>query len=328
MPNAWLISGPEGIGKASLAFKLASRILTGQDKGGDLFGDIPTGLNLAPDDPVAALVAKGIHADLVVVQRTANEKTNRMREEIVVDDARKASALFSRTAGAGGWRVVVVDAADELNTNAANALLKLVEEPPEKAVVILVAHRPGRVLLTLRSRCRNVRLGPLSSDQVAGVLTAQLAESGTSPAEVTALAALAEGSPGRGLRLTAVGGLSLHADLMAILAPLPDMDIPAQHKLADQMSRGTNTDSYRVFGELLAGWLSRLIQTGAGHPPATTPPGEAQVTARLLPRRSLDQWVGVWENVTEALAIGQGLNLDRKQVVLNLFSTVQRATFG
>ena len=328
MPNAWLISGPEGIGKASLAFKLAGTILKRQAQRTELFGDQPTGLNLATDDPVAALVANGTHPDLVVVQRTANEKTKRMREEIVVGDARKASALFSRTAGAGGWRVVIVDAADELNTNAANALLKMVEEPPDKAAVILVAHRLGRVLVTLRSRCRNVRLEPLSSHQVADVLTAHLAGSGTPPAEATALAALAEGSPGRGLRLASVGGLSLHGDLMAILAALPEMDIPAQHKLADQMARGTNTDSYRVFGELLAGWLARLIQTGAGHPPAMAPPGEAQVTARLLPRRSLDQWVSVWENVTEALAIGQGLNLDRKQVVLNLLSTVQRATFG
>jgi DNA polymerase-3 subunit delta' len=327
MPNAWLISGPQGIGKASLAYNFATLILNGilKGEGGDLFGATPMGLELAADDPVAAMVTNGTHPDLMVVQRTVNEKTKRMREEIVIDDARKASGLFARTSSTGGWRVVIVDAADELNTNAANALLKLVEEPPEKAVVLLVAHRPGRVLLTLRSRCRHLRLGPLSADQVAKVLAAHHTDADTTPQQAAALAALAEGSPGRALRLAAVDGLTLHGDLLDILAGLPNMDILAQHKLADRMARGGNTESFRVFAELMLGWMTRMIQTGAGHPPAMAPPGEAALAARLLPRRSLDQWVGLWENFTEALAKGQGLNLDRKQVVLNLFSTLQEA---
>jgi DNA polymerase-3 subunit delta' len=323
MPNAWLISGPKGIGKASLAYTFASLIL--KSEGGDLFGDAPVGLDVAPDDPVSAMVINSTHPDLVVVQRTINEKTNRMREEIVIGDARKASGLFARTSSAGGWRVVIIDAADELNKNAANALLKLVEEPPEKAVVLLVAHRPGRVLLTLRSRCRHLRLGALSSDQVADVLAAHHADTDTTATSSAALATLAEGSPGQALRLASVDGLTLHGEMLEILADLPAMDIPAQHKFADRMARGGNTETYRVFSELLLGWMTRLIQTGAGHPPAMAPPGEADLSARLLPRRSLDQWVGLWENVTEDLAKGQGLNLDRKQVVLNLFSTLQIA---
>ncbi len=214
MPNAWLISGPKGIGKASLAYMFASLILKGE--GGDLFGDVPVGLEMAPDDPVSAMVINSTHPDLVVVQRTVNEKTKRMREEIVIDDARKASGLFARTSSAGGWRVVIVDAADELNKNSANALLKLVEEPPEKAVVLLVAHRPGRVLLTLRSRCRHLRLGALTSDQVAAVLAAHHADTDTTAASSAALATLAEGSPGRALRLASVDGLALHGNLPGV----------------------------------------------------------------------------------------------------------------
>ncbi len=323
MPHAWLINGPEGIGKATLAYRFARFVLKGG--GGDLFGEAPKDLAVAPDDPVSRMVAEGTHPDMFVLERTVDEKKKRMRSEIIIEDARRASSFFAHTASAGGWRVVIVDAADELNRNAANALLKLVEEPPIRGLVLLIAHRPGRVITTLRSRCRQLRLRALSDQQVTDVLTVHYPQ--IDDGEAADLARLAEGSPGRALRLASTDGLSMHSELVQVFKGLPRLDVEAQHRFADRIGRKGAEDRYRVLGELLTGLLARLIQTGAGHPPiAGAPAGEQQVIAQLLPLRSLDQWVGLWENVTVALAKGQGFNLDRKQVVLNLFSTLQGAT--
>lgn len=322
MPHAWLITGPEGIGKATLAYRFARFVLKGE--GGDLFGGASGGLAVAPDDPVSRTVAEGTHPDMFVLERTIDDKKNRIRNEIIIEDTRRASAFFAHTASAGGWRVVIVDAADELNRNAANALLKLVEEPPTRGLVLLVAHRPGRVITTLRSRCRQLRLRALPEDQVRHVLSDCVPN--LQEGEAADLAVLAEGSPGRALRLASTDGLSMHTDLVAMFKELPAMDVEAQHRFADRIARKGAEERYQVLGELVSGLLARLIQTGAGHPPSPSASvGETEVIARLLPRRSLDQWVGLWENVTVALAKGQGFNLDRKQVVLNLFSTLQGA---
>ena len=296
---------------------MARRALNGE--GGDLFGG---GTSLK----VPGGGGQDTHPDLLVVERTVDERTKRLRNEVVIADVRRATDFFALTAFAGGWRVVIVDAADELNRNAANALLKLVEEPPHRGLVLLIAHRPGLVLPTLTSRCRRLPLRPLSADQLTLVLRSRIP--GIAEDEAAGLAALAEGSPGRALRLAAVDGLAMYAELTALLDGLPAMNVEAQHKLADRVARRSADEAYRALGELLSGWLARLIRAGAGRPDGSGPTGEEARYAGLLPRRSLDQWVGLWEKVTVALARGQEFNLDRKQVVLNLFSTLQVAVSG
>jgi hypothetical protein len=153
--HAWLISGPRGVGKATLAYKLAEHVLS-----------------LANATQTPRWIAARSHPDLFVLERGFNDsKPRRLRQEIVVDDARRMSEFFARTSGSGGWRVAIVDCADELNTEAANALLKLVEEPPDKALILLLSHRPGRLLRTLRSRCRRLPLAALDQTSVLSVLT-------------------------------------------------------------------------------------------------------------------------------------------------------------
>ncbi len=169
--HAWLITGPEGIGKATLAYRFARRLLKGSSE---------EGLAVDPADPVFRRVAAGAHADLHTVQRSINPQTKRLRSEIGVDDVREAAEFLRLTAAEGGWRVVVFDRADELNRNAANALLKILEEPPARAILLLVCAAPGRVPPTVRSRCRRLRLASLSETTMQVLLARYLPDA---PAE-------------------------------------------------------------------------------------------------------------------------------------------------
>src|SRR5579863_6065347 len=164
IPHAWLIGGAQGIGKATLAYRMARFVLTHRDS---LAKDVQCAdtLEVDPSDPVARRIAAGAHGGLLVLQRTPNEK-GVMRTVITVDETRETIAFFGSTAAVEGWRVCIVDTVDELNPNAANALLKILEEPPRQSLFLLVSHAPGRVLPTILSRCRRLNLRPLSKDNV------------------------------------------------------------------------------------------------------------------------------------------------------------------
>ncbi|MGH7058331.1 MAG: DNA polymerase III subunit delta', partial [Acetobacteraceae bacterium] len=198
--HAWLITGPFGIGKATLAYRLGRRLLARLPAEGQ-------GAALDPSNPTFRRVASGGHADLQTVTLTADPRTGHVHREILVDGVRAGAAFLHRTAIEGGWRVLIVDPAEALNTNAANALLKVVEEPPERALLVLVCACPGRLPATLRSRCRVLRLAPLDEHDMETLLARYLDDVS---ADVRArLAALAEGSPGRALRLAAKDGAAI-----------------------------------------------------------------------------------------------------------------------
>ena len=189
MHHAWLITGAEGVGKATLAYRFARRLLAGP----------AAALALDPADPVFRRVAMGTHVDLLTVERAFDDKRQRVRGEIVVDDARVISAFLRLTPAEGGWRVVVIDGADHMNRNAANAVLKMLEEPPPQAIILLTCAAPGRLLPTIRSRCRRLALPPLADDAMDQVLAAYLPE--MAAADRARLAAIGAGSPGRALLL-------------------------------------------------------------------------------------------------------------------------------
>jgi DNA polymerase-3 subunit delta' len=237
--HAWMITGPRGVGKATLAFRLARALLATD---GMVGGAAPASLYLAPDHPTFRRVAAASHAGLMVVERTIDPKKkdldprkNKLRSEIVISDVRRLIDFLHLAAGEGGWRVAVIDSADELNRNAANALLKVLEEPPERALLLLVAHAPGRVPATLRSRCRKLELRPLEAAAIAELLARHFKD--LDEGERLALARLAEGSAGRAFGLAAAGGLELYGEMITLLEGLPRLEVPALHAFAERLAR-------------------------------------------------------------------------------------------
>ncbi len=325
--HAWLITGARGIGKATLAYRLARFLLAAGDMGG-LFG-APETLQIDPDDPVFQRIASGGHPDLLVVERKFDEKLGRMRSEIIIEDVRAVVHFLNLTASAGGWRVVIIDGAEDMNRNSANALLKVLEEPPPKCAILLVSHAPGRLPATVRSRCRRLQLQPLAPGDVRGLLGRAHPDLGDDDA--AQLVRLAEGSIGRALDLVAEGGIDLYRELIGLVDSLPELDTTALHGLGDRLTKRGNEGAFRTFSGLMSWWLARAIRAGAvkagaGHDDVVA--GEGEVMARLVSCRGLDQWLEVWEKINRLFADVDRVNLDRKQVVLTAFLTLQNATRG
>lgn len=341
LPHAWLIGGVGGIGKATLAFRFARFVLAqegdgaaGSGRGGagpGLFGALAeppaSGLFLPPDHPVFRRVRAGGHSDLLTVERRFDDKRGKMKTEISVDDVRDVTGFLRRTSGEGGWRVVVIDGVDRMNASGHNALLKILEEPPARALLLLVTEAPGSLLATIRSRCRRLGLEPLAEPVLRMLLDRTRPE--LPEDDRVALARLAEGSIGQALRLADVNGLELYRQLVAVLATLPRLDHRAAHAFAEALGR-KGDEAFGIASGLLVWWLTRLIRCGArGTAPAEVVPGEAALIARLVGRSgdgSLDRWLDVWEKVTQLFARADSVNLDRKQVVLNALLGIDAVT--
>lgn len=326
LAHAWLISGPKGVGKATLAYRIARFVLAEGSGAGDamLLADAqPASLDIDADHPVARRIAAGAHGDLRVLERGLDDR-GRQRGEITVGDARALTPFLTQTPAEGGWRVAIIDSADEMNRNAANAILKLLEEPPARALILLVSHSPGRLLPTIRSRCRHLRLSSLTPAQVEALVRDRLTD--IEPEKAALAARLSDGCPGRALMLAAGEGAVLYEEMIAALAILPAMDVERLHKLGDGFRRGDDANGFAIFVELLDWWMVRWIRAAArGATPEEVVSGEGQVGRRLMAARPLDQWIEVWEKVSARARQGLAANLDRKQVLITMFADLADA---
>lgn len=295
--HAWLITGPEGVGKATLAYRFARRLLSPRPPDGTL--------ELDPTDPVFRRIAAGAHADLRTVERSTNPQTRRLRSDIVVDDVRSVAAFLRLTPAEGGWRVVVIDHADRLNRNAANALLKILEEPPGRSVLVLVCAASGRVPSTIRSRCRRLRLSPLSDAVMAELLAHYLPD--TPEAERARLITLAEGSMGRALLLAQEEGIALAALADEVLRALPDLSPTLGHEIADRLGRSDT--AFTTFMDLLRAALSASVRDAAR---GRAEPDEARIAAL----RPLAAWGDVWHALTGLQDETEEFALDKRQAIL------------
>ena len=295
MHHAWLITGPPGVGKATLAFRFARRLLFGLGAGDTLALD--------PASPAFRRVAMGSHADLLTVEREWDEKKGRLRGDIVVDDVRTVSTFLRLTPAEGGWRVVVIDGAEHMNRNAANALLKMLEEPPARAVLLLTCDAPGRLLPTIRSRCRRLGLLPLGPDEMEASLAEYLPD--TPPAERAHLAGLAAGSPGRALLLAEEKGLQLATLAAEVLDAVPGLSKLRAFTIAEQLG-GRAEDRFTPFMTLLRDALSGIVRRAARGAPE-----------RLAEMRPLAAWVEVWQSLGHIQTETERLNLDRRQALLS-----------
>ncbi|KLN61292.1 hypothetical protein WH96_06460 [Kiloniella spongiae] len=327
LPHAWMLTGPKGIGKATLAYRFARFLMNqiNEDEGNNLFGDSapPTTLDIGIDNPVAKRIAASAHGDLVTLELSPDEK-GKTRTTIPVDEVRKIVNFSHKTSIEGGWRIVIVDAVEEMNTNAANALLKVLEEPPEKTVLLLISHLPGQILQTIHSRCCHLPLVALEEDTVIALLKNKAPE--LSDDDAVQLAKLSEGSVGKALDLWKSGGLDLYREMISLLATLPNLDMVKLYAFADKLS-GSDPLAFKTGMELYLWWLARLTKTaGQGVLPDMVIPEEQTLISALIERHGLAQWLGLWEKCSKNYARATRANLDKKQVVVTTLTELQTLT--
>jgi len=327
--HAWLITGPRGTGKATLAWQLARFLLATPptDGGPSLFGDAPTPpdtLTIDPDHPVARRITAKSEPGLFHITRSPHPQTGKMRDQITVDDVRALGHFLQLSAPDGGRRVVIVDAVDEMNVQASNALLKMLEEPPARTTLLLIAHQPARLLPTIRSRCRELRLTALSpTDMAEALVLAGVDIEG----DTAALAELAGGSVGEAIRLSQGGGLSLYADLVGMFATFPAGDRGRMLRLADGVSARTAAPRLDLMLWQVDLIMARLARTGAlGAPPSVEgSSGEATMLLRLSPDpQRARHWAQAAEEIGARVRHGRAVNLDPAALILDMFIKIQQ----
>ena len=281
--HAWLLTGPEGTGKATFAYRAARRLLGAPHA--RAYGI----LGSDPEHPVSRQVSARSHPDLLVIERMGED--GKIRKSIPVDEARKLADFFAKSPASAPHRVAIIDPADDLNVNAANAVLKTLEEPPPRGVIFLVSHAPGRLLSTIRSRCRRLLFRPLGLEATAAFVRDHTS---ANPEEALRLARMSGEAPGRALALAAGSAIALDDAAREILLRLPDLDEAAALALTDRFRGGEGAANFSLFLERLAERVHEMARERA--------------SARI---GGLDPWAQAWERLTALPREVEALNLDR-----------------
>jgi DNA polymerase-3 subunit delta' len=317
--HAWMLTGPKGVGKATLAWRLARFLLaTPEDDGGMFAAPPPETLDIPAENPVARRLLQGAEPRHFLLRRGPNDKETALSQVISVDEVRKMKSFFALTAADGGRRTAIIDSLDEMNTAAANALLKLLEEPPENVTLFLIAHQPARLLPTIRSRCRELRLTPLPPQDLADALTQ--AGGDVAPEDRTALAELSGGSVGEAFRLTNLDGLRLYSALIRLFATLPRLDRPQALALADLAAARGAAETFDLLVTLIDLLLARLARFGTtGQTPPEAAPGEAQLIHRLSPHpQAARAWADLAQTLSARARRGKAVNLDPAALLMDM----------
>ena len=316
MHHAWMLTGPKGIGKASLAYHISRFLLAAEPAGDSLFGTPPPATSLAvpADHPVARRIRAGSEPGLCILRRPVDDKTGKLKTVIPVDTVRELRRFFSLSAGGNGRRVVIVDCIDEMNANAANALLKVLEEPPQDAVLFLVTHQPSRILPTIRSRCRTLACAPLSPDDLERAFVQALPDQAFDPG----LNALAAGSVGRAAELSLTGGADIYRAIVNLCQGLPQMDRGALLKLAHSSGRAADGKLEQLL-DLLDLFVARLARAGVSAPCQEAAGGEVEVFARLCPGPAAARiWANAQLELSQRARQGKTANLDPSSLILDI----------
>lgn len=303
-PHAWLIGGPKGVGKATLAYRMARFVLANPDPASGRV-NAARSLEVEPSDPAAKHIAAGTHGGLLVLERTLNDK-GVLRQEISVDTVRETVPFFGSTSSGGGWRICIVDTVDDLNASSANALLKVLEEPPQRSLFLLVSNAPARVLPTIQSRCRKLRLRALETDDVT-MATADALDS-SPDAAMRAAAEASEGSVSRALTLLGGESIGLQQRTEAMLDLLPKLDPVGLHGLGDSLA-GNDKAKMFAFTDTIDRWMSAQLQKG-----------DANANLARLARLS-----EVWDKINAASRETLEYNLERKPLVFSVFGMLAKA---
>ena len=324
MPHALLLSGPKGIGKATLAYHFARYVLS-QKKNPvsslQFSGVEKSALNVESDETVFSLVSARSHVDLYILEKGISGRTGRKKQEITVDDARKLKQFFSLTAVSSLWRVAIIDAADEMNHSAANAILKALEEPPKRTILILISHSHDLKLETISSRCQRHSLHPLSLNDFNSVISSFGEE--LSQNDLDLLFHLSDGRPGIGSLILENDAIDLYRGLVELLTQAPSIDYSKVHLLADQLSSRGAEEKFDLAMQLLLKWVSSCIKSKFIPEERTEiVRGEFSAAKRMISINKIDEWVRLWEEINHKCSEISRLNLDRKQVFLSTFSAI------
>lgn len=324
LPHGIIFTGTKGIGKATTAFRLARFLFkygADEDNQDNLFGDTPASppqaLEISPDDRIFRLVAAGGHPDLLTIERIYDPAKNKTPESLSVTELRKVEPFLRRTASEGGWRVVIIDDADTMNRNAQNALLKILEEPPKKTLIILIAHRAGMLIPTIRSRARTLNFDSLTPE----IITDLMNQKGTyiDPFQGETLTALSEGSFGKALSLLEEGGLET---LSTILEHLITPTSSKLHSFADSLSRAGAETQYKNFTYIML-WLYKTLSFAKARGQSLQPAAlNEDPLAQILQNSSLAQLLKICENLSDCFESTARANLDKRQAVLSAFSII------
>jgi len=302
--HALLLEGPQGIGKATLAFRFARHVLSHPEPrlAPDDIADS------APDDALMRQLATGASHHLLHLTRPVDPKTGRVKTAITVDEVRRAGHFFSQTSGTGNWRIVIIDPADDMNRAAANAILKILEEPPNRSLFLIISHAPGRLLPTIRSRCMPLRLTPLADDDLRRGLSHLGLDAGQDPATLETVIRYSEGSLSTAIVLLRYGGLDIAEAVERILQDGPQSSRTAVHALADTLTAKDRETAFMFFTDYLSNRITTL----------------AQQDARQGNLASSEKWARLSVQLREKLATARIYNLDRKQTIISLFSSLFR----
>ena len=342
LSGSWLFCGPRGIGKATLAYRLARFVLAqpAETEQSNLFGltDQPTSLFIPETHPVFKSVSQRTNPGLKIIEcglkeeelksRQAlidagkqldpeTEKKRKRFDEIRVADIREAESFLHLTAGANGWWILIIDSADEMNSNAANALLKSLEEPPNNTLIILISHVPGKLLPTIRSRCRKLSLKPLKNNQLFDIF--KLKSEQLSEEDSRSLALLAEGSPGKALTLAEQGGVSVFKQMLSLFADFPEMRVTKIYDFVEKTLK--DKEVLKMAQSLLIQWLADVCIS------AETEKKEEIFSGESLFRQRLQNTIPILKlmDLTDELRCAfSDIDLDQKQVFGNAFLTLQR----
>lgn len=306
--HAWLLSGPKGIGKATLAYRMTRRILGAQSL-------LDQSLDVSASDPVAQRIESQGHGDVFVLRRPYDFKSKKLKSEIPVAETRKMADFFAHKPAEGGWRVCIVDSMDEMNRNSENAILKSLEEPPKQTILILIAHNPGRLLPTIRSRCLHLQLRPVATEQLVPWLKRMRPED--SDNIVDAAVRLSRGGPGRAFALASNSDKVLKP-LTQFLASLGKSDVRLDQIIANQMTPKTMRSERQLFWEALQDILqaqARFSMTGDWHG-----------AFKPLPiKKTPASWTKLWEKTVHLQNREQALNMDKKAVMYDVLSSIRQA---
>lgn len=323
-PHAVIFAGISGIGKSTFAFRVARFMLSqkAESADGGLFGEAlpkeaPTTMDVDPEGQVFRQIVAGSHPDLLVIGRKFDEKKGMFKGGVEVDEVRKITPFLRRTASQGGWRVVIVDDADTMNRNSQNAILKILEEPPENTLLILVTHRVGAMIPTIRSRCRTFAFKTPPRELFNQLIKRE--HPSLSVDEIEALYGISGGSIGSALSIAGEGGLETVFTINAMLETWENWDWPQIHDLADNLARTGQEKNQQAFRDVFQ-WTVNAILRAKARGEQLVPPLDDPAIIGLMDHYSLEEWIKICENVSQHFDLIERANLDKKQMVLGVFS--------